>query len=402
MTEVQDPNRQISYLQQCLSSDKRPLGLFLGAGCSMAIKAATEKDKPLVPGIEGMTQVICEQLSGDKECSPLLEKIRKHFKADGKETFNLEDMLSHIRGMRAVAGQDEVRGLSAAELDQLDEEICNAIYKIANQDFPAAGTPYHQIAMWTDDIDRENPVQIFTTNYDLFMELALEHCAVPYFDGFPGACKPFFDIQAIEEDTLPARWANVWKLHGSINWYQTVPNGVFRGATNETGSRRVIHPSHLKYEESRRMPYLAMMDQLRSFLKQPSAVLVVCGYSFRDQHINDVLRQGLRGNNSAIVFALLFGEVGSCSQAVSLAKEQANLSLLAKDGSVVGGLEQNWLQKDEEGIPKEATKWITWSPVDPKNKGSKLKAEFLLGDFVQFGDFLSELIGEEHQPMEST
>jgi hypothetical protein len=29
MKYVQDPKKQIGYLQQCLSSDKKPLGLFL-------------------------------------------------------------------------------------------------------------------------------------------------------------------------------------------------------------------------------------------------------------------------------------------------------------------------------------------------------------------------------------
>jgi len=32
MDIFQDPHRQVGYLQQCLASDKKPLGLFLGAG----------------------------------------------------------------------------------------------------------------------------------------------------------------------------------------------------------------------------------------------------------------------------------------------------------------------------------------------------------------------------------
>ncbi len=37
MTYVEDLLKQVGYLQQCLSSDKKPLGLFVGAGCPMAI-----------------------------------------------------------------------------------------------------------------------------------------------------------------------------------------------------------------------------------------------------------------------------------------------------------------------------------------------------------------------------
>jgi len=32
MTYFEEPTKHIGYLQQCLSSDKKPLGLFLGAG----------------------------------------------------------------------------------------------------------------------------------------------------------------------------------------------------------------------------------------------------------------------------------------------------------------------------------------------------------------------------------
>ena len=55
---------------------------------------------------------------------------------------------------------------------------------------------------------------------------------------------------------------------------------------------RVIHPSYMKYQESRRMPYLAMVDRLRAFLKQPTSTLILCGYSFRDEHVNEVYRDG--------------------------------------------------------------------------------------------------------------
>lgn len=47
MKHVEDPYKQIGYLQQCLSSDKKSLGIFLGAGCPMAIRLGTE-GKPLV------------------------------------------------------------------------------------------------------------------------------------------------------------------------------------------------------------------------------------------------------------------------------------------------------------------------------------------------------------------
>lgn len=398
---VHDPQRQVGYLQQCLSSDKKPLGLFLGAGCPMAVRTGTDGKQPLIPDIAGITKMVCDELAKCKECGPLLTTVQGHFTTDGRSSPTIEDMLTHIRSLRAVAGKDEVRGLSAQKLDQLDERVCKLIHQVADKTLPNAETPYHRIAAWVDAVRRENPIEVFTTNYDLLMEQAFEDCCVPYFDGFAGVRQPFFDLRAMEEDMLPPRWARLWKLHGSVNWYQVAHKGVFRGTTSNDGDlKRVIHPSHLKYQESRRMPYLAMIDRLRAFLKKPTATLILCGYSFRDEHINEVIVQGLQCTQTAVAFALMFDEASKCSQAIPLAANRPNLNVLARDGGVIGGQESIWPEKDAESVSSDTGRWVTWMPVDPANDKDKRRAEFALGDFAVFGQFLRELVGAVRQPME--
>jgi hypothetical protein len=205
----------------------------------------------------------------------------------------------------------------------------------------------------------------------------------------------------MEEDMLPPRWARLWKLHGSINWYQVADKGVFRGTAKDDGaSKRVIHPSHLKYQESRRMPYLAMMDRLRAFLKQSTAALILCGYSFRDEHINEVIVQGLQSTQNAIAFGLLFDEIQYYSQAISLASKRSNLNILALDGAVIGGKKYKWPEKNAEAIAVGKDKWIKWQPIDPTKKDGKCAAKFTLGDFSVFGQFLYELVGNVQVTME--
>ncbi len=403
MSTFQDPHKQIGYLQQCLSSNKKPLGLFLGAGCPMAIRIGADGTSPLIPDIAGITKLVRDDLTKCKDCGPLLKTVEEHFKKDGRGDTTVEDMLTHIRALRAVAGKDEVRGLSAAKLDLLDDKICQLIHQIADKTLPNVETPYHRIASWVDAVRRENPIEIFTTNYDLLMEQAFEDSCVPYFDGFAGVRKPFFDLRAMEEDMLPPRWARLWKLHGSINWYQVPDKGVFRGTTKEdAGSKRVIHPSHLKYQESRRMPYLAMIDRLRAFLKQPTATLILCGYSFRDEHINEVIVQGLRCTQTTIAFALLFDDITKYSQANSLARKRSNLNVLARDGAVISGQESKWPEKDSESVSADNGKWIKWKPTALAKENGKLSAEFVLGDFAVFGQFLQELVGTARQLPENT
>ena len=204
------------------------------------------------------------------------------------------------------------------------------------------------------------------------IEQGLEAHKAPYFDGFIGSRLPFLDIAAIEQDQLPVRWTRVWKLHGSINWQFEKGAGVVRRIGGSAGGAALIHPSHLKYEQSRRMPYLIMIDRLRSFFRKPSAVLVVCGYSFRDEHINECIVEGLRSNPSAVVFGLLFGKLESYQQALDLANGASNLKLLARNGAIVGGRKGDW-KKSEDGNA----------------------IEFLHGNFAAFGELLNELAGTE-------
>jgi hypothetical protein len=103
---------------------------------------------------------------------------------------------------------------------------------------------------WVGGVPRNESIELFTTNYDTLAEQALEDVGVPFFDGFVGSREPFFDVRAIEDDAAPSRWAKLWKLHGSINWGRSEDGRVVRRPSASVIARRLIHPSHLKYEES--------------------------------------------------------------------------------------------------------------------------------------------------------
>ncbi|MBW1715311.1 MAG: SIR2 family protein [Deltaproteobacteria bacterium] len=385
-----DPERQATQLLQCLTQDKKPLGFLLGAGCPFSIPGASKE--PLIPDIRGLTKNIREQLS-KKSCKKNWKQILAQLTDDGIHQPNIEDILSRVRSLKELAGSGKVQGFGRQELDELEDEICKQIVGCMNRVLPNRTTPFHNVATWIGSISRTHPVEIFTTNYDLLMEQALEDFKIPFFDGFVGAYRPFFDAHAIEFDNLPPRWARVWKIHGSINWRSAADSGglnVWR--TNvEKGGNVVIHPSHLKYEQSRKMPYLAMMDRLRKFLSTPSSAFVIIGYSFGDQHLNDVIVQSLQGTPSAAVFALMYGQLSECSIAVSLAKGRSNLTILAKDGAVTGTKEELWRNLDEKPdsvLPSSAIEW-----TKGKQKDDPWKANFKLGDFNCFGAFLQDISG---------
>jgi hypothetical protein len=63
MGHSQDPQKQTDFLQQCFSSNKKPLGIFLGAGCPMGIRLGGEGNPPLMPDVAGITKVVRDSLA---------------------------------------------------------------------------------------------------------------------------------------------------------------------------------------------------------------------------------------------------------------------------------------------------------------------------------------------------
>ena len=248
-----------------------------------------------------------------------------------------------------MAGNDSVRGLNAKDLNELDQKICIAISKLMSKNLTDINSSYHKVASWIGAIPRSTAVEIFTTNYDLLMEQALEEFRIPFFDGFSGSFRTFFDPHTMDEDDLPSRWVRLWKLHGSINWRLDSSDNISRGEKLDPSQIKIIHPSHLKYEESRKIQFFAMADRLRTLFKY-QCVLVTCGYSFQDQHINQILMEGIKSNPNSIIFALLYGKLESYPHAIMLSSTHPNLSLLAKDEAVIGTIRASWIRQKEEDI----------------------------------------------------
>lgn len=380
------PYRQSILLQQALASNKMRIAFLLGAGCPVSIRIQEDNNqtKPLIPDIAGLTSLVSKTLLEEDALKDYYSTLLARFDADSPP--NIEEILSHLRALLDVVRQGEIDGLNRAALQALDTKICELIASKVKAPLPEATTPYHHLAAWISATSREHPIEIFTPNYDLLVEQAFESRRVPYFDGFVGSREAFFDLTSMENDALPARWARLWKLHGSINWWRTATEDVVRKEQNSTGDRHMIYPSHLKYDQSRRLPYLAMLDRLRDFLGRGQAVIVCCGYSFADQHLNEVIMNGLRSNPTAMCFGLMYGGRAQYKEGMLCANRHPNLSLLAEDGAVLGTLDRDWHNIDERAHPFHGLS----SRFEPDTaEGETARNKFLLGDFKKLGEFLA-------------
>jgi hypothetical protein len=329
----------------------------------------------------------------------------------------VEDVLTELRTLANRRGSSQVLGLTKKDLTDLDTEICTLIVKEMKKSLPAHRNSYNRFASWIGGLQGLFPVEIFTPNYDLLFEQAFEEHPLPHFDGFVGSREPWFDLASIEHDTIPARWTRLWKLHGSINWEKIEEHvgtssliRVVRVAREATAGNVMIYPSHLKYDQSRRMPYLAMLDRLRAFFRGDSIKkrsdadkreedaprLIVCGYSFLDDHLNEALLDGLRGNRNAQCFALMYSNLKDHPRVVDYAQKQGNLTVLARDGAVVGTRVGRY--RLGSGCGDEHKPWLyeeEAATTDPSKPERQPRSH--LGDFHYFGLFLEQLCGRSSQ-----
>ncbi len=135
------------------------------------------------------------------------------------------------------------------------------------------------------------PVEFFTTNYDTLLEDALALAGIEFQDGFVGGGVAFWNARNYERQT--GERAVISKLHGSIDWFR-----LSSGATNllrvrhgdtypGQGGSVMIYPQATKYLNTQRDPFAQIFQRFRQRLSQGSDhVLLVCGYSFGDEHIN--------------------------------------------------------------------------------------------------------------------
>jgi len=364
--------QQLDYLRAALEQDKKPLGFLVGAGAPMSIQV---DGHPLVPGLIELTEFVMSEI-GSPYSSALATLLGQLSESESKD---LEAVLNYVRSLASLPGTEDIRGVSVEVLSKLDEEICRIVRRHVDQLLPEGDNAYFAFALWITAVRRLAPIQIFTTNYDLLMEQALERQKVAYFDGFMGSREPVFDLVSIEEDQLPSRWSLLWKLHGSINWFQDSSGRVTRRTEDpDDNSTALVYPSHLKYDQGRRLPYLAMMDRFKSFLRRPGAILVTVGFSFRDQHIVEMIDQSLRANATSCVQGLLFGPLSDYGEAEALARTLPNLVLLADDAAIVGSV------KD------------VWRPSESSTDASGAATKCEIGDFSEFGKLLRDLTGGTH------
>ena len=375
---VHNPDRYIADLRQILSQGRKRVGLLIGAGASVSVRVDKDgkldsKGDPLIPDVARLTHRVLSDLSQADRI--VVDKIL----LDLDQGPNIEAILTRVRRLSQAIGSQKVYGLSGPQYQQLSDRICEHIGAIVGPKLPKESNAFTQLVSWIGGTHRDHPVELFTPNYDLLLEEAFERGKLPYFDGFTGAHKPFFDPPSIG-DSLSPRWSRLWKLHGSLGWE------IYGDTVIRTGSRKatnLIYPEHLKYDQISRQPFSALFERLREFLKTPDSLLICTGFSFSDAHITSVLDECLASNAHTAVLAFQFGSLENETQAKQLAHLRPNLSVYARNGAIIFGIEGAWQLGEPPTKGWESIRSTFW---EADNSGN---GQFLLGDFSNLAFFVA-------------
>jgi len=155
-------------------------------------------------------------------------------------------------------------------------------------------------------------LNIFTTNYDLYSERAMDLLGIHYVNGFTGGISKFFNpaifnyALAEKMDLSQSKWSVIdnffylYKIHGSVNWIEADgENKLFKvkeiqePTIDELKEKDtiMIHPTPLKYNASLGSPYSDLFREFQKKLIQNNNILVTIGYSFSEEHINNLIFQ---------------------------------------------------------------------------------------------------------------
>lgn len=268
------------------------LNFLIGAGCSSHVVGENET------GIPGMTKLYKEFFEEHLDFKIAGEDVESKFNG------NLESMLETMGGIVAAEKVKIIDENIGDKIKTVQKFIRNKIINGLHSE--EVLQLYRNFYIKTVFRGRKSPINIFTTNYDLYNEQALDLLSFPYNNGFVGTYKRSFNPASykyayVEDMNLSKHiWErvpnfyNLYKLHGSISWVKdcTKIREIDYNHISEDDTV-MIYPTPLKDRSTLMTPYSDLFRAMETALLRKNSVLITLGYSFADDHINRLILNSL-------------------------------------------------------------------------------------------------------------
>lgn len=290
---------------------------------------------------------------------------------------NVETLLTKLEDQ--TVGDGERKVIRASIYKKFFEEAILKNPKILepDADVNAVLKPYHDFLKSVNSIllrrkstILSKEVNLFTTNFDIFLEKALEDVALEYNDGFNGRFLPQFNLTNFKKSRFKKSLHydniseipvfNLLKLHGSLSWELVNRSGadeivfscdlknlidikgkvpdakhlidvqadstiesLVSAATGKTLDPSVktfmeayeklpiVNPNKDKFRHTLlNQTYYEMLRIYSNELEKENTVLFVMGFSFADEHIREITLRAANSNPTMMIYIFAYSSKG--------------------------------------------------------------------------------------------
>jgi hypothetical protein len=344
------------------------LSLLIGSGLTHAVhRLATASG---LPGM-GATTFGCL----DEE---IAHEARRTAKAAGREEGNFEDQIrvanELLRGLEIIAsvrpgdsnGYEQIAdlrtGLSNA-LGSFTKSILEGERNLAVADTARREEAFNYLVSFlmsfASRAGTRERLQLFTTNYDRYIEAGADAAGLRLIDRFVGTLAPVFRASRLDVDLHynppgirgEPRYlegvARFTKLHGSVDWLdcegairriglpfganEATPYLAARGLEGADPMRVMIYPNAAKDRETTAYPYVELFRDFAASVSRPNSTVVCYGYSFGDEHINRVIEDMLTIPSAHLVVIAHGDPLGRIMRTYERIGRHAQITLLLGD-----------------------------------------------------------------------
>ncbi len=291
------------------------VSILAGAGTSWHLGA------PVIRSIPATLKQVCKK------------DIETYFGKDKNPSF--EDLMNCLQADRFIKGK---KGESTLEIDKSIKEMQKWLFENCNtektklnisDDERLIKNRYHfhetfikRLLQRPNNLKRAN---LFTTNYDMAFDYALDNLGIHYINGFMGVHNRCFRPEVYDYDLYypgqsvtgkvhrAEKVLKYYKIHGSLSWLATKPSvsntyGIKEIPLNdefkvEDDNELMVYPCVSKKSFTLDLPYSELFRQFSQTINQPQSVLFCVGYSFYDEHINDIIKQALSIPSFTLIIA---------------------------------------------------------------------------------------------------
>lgn len=334
----------------------------------------------------GLTTGICKEAGIEPQAMQRIEfntekeKIKNYSENEAKKLSrgeaNFEDDLRTaielLKGLKILEETEKANELEREINENLKKLILNLLNNErdvinSNHHFDAINLLKRFLISFASRTATRDRLHIFTTNYDRFIEYALDEAGIYTLDRFVGKLRPTLRMHKMEldyhynppgirgEPRYVEGVVRYTKLHGSLDWRfyngeiykEPMPFGVQldANAVSNPYDTIVIFPNSAKGMDTAYFPYSELFRDFSTAICRPNSVLVTYGYGFGDSHINSIISDMMTIPSTHLVIISFDKSGGRIQKFVEKCNKSQITLLIGNHYGNIRTLTENYLPK---------------------------------------------------------